>query len=234
MRVPVKVHPHNTALLNTGMAVVDLLSDAASIYSGINACSNIMGGLPRDMCFGVPAKDADVVVYGCQDWAVLNDHDKYFGTVEDYLNYMFGDVVMLTQDTSGAASSQPDNDQVYRVYSCDGGRVNIIYYQDCYSIDKVVGKFDNTINAFWVEQVGTAFISLHYAYAEITAINNPEAYQTPERNSMVRVKVAQFGLQYREPAWTCGRATSMAPAMAAPYGQHPALNTTDGQIPSKG
>lgn len=222
MKVTVQNHPINAHLLNVGMAVVGLLNESAVPFSGINVCSHIAGGLPRDMHFGVPAKDADIVVYGRQDWAVLNDHDEYFDTVEDNLHYMFdGAVSNMTDDNTESASSQPDNARVYRVYSCDGGRVNIIYYQDCYSIEQVVSLFDNTINAFWVEQVGAAFNAIHYTGDTVTAINNPEAYQTPERNERIRAKAAQCGLQYQDPTEIPVRAASMSLAFAVPYGITP-------------
>ncbi|UOW66240.1 tRNA nucleotidyltransferase [Aeromonas phage vB_AspA_Bolek] len=248
MKVPVKVHPHNTTLLNVGMQVVALLSESA-VYCGFHACSNIVGGLPRDMHFGVEAKDVDIVVYGRQDWAMLNDHDEYFDIVEDNLYYMFGgDVVNMTDDDSGAASSQPDNGRVYRVYACDQGKVNIIYYQDCYSVDEVIAKFDNTINAFWIDTVGTAFNGLYYEGDEVTAVANPARVTTPERDQRMRDKAAMFGLHYQDPTEVPVRATGMSPACAAPYGDgirpvgidlhvkshHPVFEVTDDMLPFKG
>jgi hypothetical protein len=222
MRVPVKEHPHNDSLLNTGMQVVDLLNESAVPFSGINVCSNIAGGLPRDMYFGVPAKDVDIVVYGRHNWALLNGHDEYFATVEGNLYRMFdGDVVNMTGDDSGGGSSQPDNARVYRVYECGQGKVNIIYYQDCYSIGAVVGKFDNTINAFWVGQVGTYFSGLHYGGDEVTAVANPARFTTPERDQRMRDKAALFGLRYQDPMETPVRSTGKSPAFAAPYGNVP-------------
>lgn len=144
---------------------------------------------------------------------MLNDHDEYFDTVEDNLHYMFdGDVVNMTDDDSGAASSQPDNDRVYRVYACDKGTVNIIYYQDCYSIDKVVAKFDNTINAFWVDQVGVAFNGLHYEGTEVTAVANPARVTTPERDQRMRDKAGLFGVRYQDPTEIPVRSTGMSSA----------------------
>ena len=222
MKVPVKVHPHNAPLLNMGLQVVDLLRESAVPFSGINVCSNIAGGLPRDMYFGVPAKDVDIVVYGRQDWALLNDHDEYFNTVEDNLHYMFdGDVVNMTDDDSGDVSSQPDNARVYRVYACEQGKVKIIYYQDCYSIDKVIAKFDNTINAFWVEQVGAAFNGLHYEGTEVTAVARPARVTTPERDQRMCDKAAMFGLQYQDPTEVPVRSTGASPAFTTPYGTVP-------------
>ncbi|UOW66296.1 tRNA nucleotidyltransferase [Aeromonas phage vB_AspA_Lolek] len=221
MKVPVKVHPHNTTLLNVGMRVVALLSESA-VYSGFHVCSNIAGGLPRDMYFGVEAKDVDIVVYGQEDWTRLCHYDEYFDIVEDNLYYMFGgDVVNMTDDDSGAASSQPDNDRVYRVYACNQGKVNIIYYQDCYSIDKVIAKFDNTINAFWVDQVGTAFNGLHYEGAEVTAVANPMRVTTPERDQRMRDKAAMFGVRYQDPEEVPVRSTGASLAFAMPYGTVP-------------
>lgn len=222
MKVPAKVHPHNTTLLNVGMQVVALLSESAVPFSGINVCSNIAGGLPRDMYFGVPAKDVDIVVYGRQDWVLLDYHDEYFETVEENLRCMFdGDVANMTDDDSGAASSQPDNARVYRVYACDQGKVNIIYYQDCYSIDKVVAKFDNTISAFWTDQVGTAFNGLYYEGDEVTAVANPARVTTPERDQRMRDKAAMLGVRYQDPKEVPVRSTGASPAFATPYGTVP-------------
>ena len=222
MKVQVKTQRHNSQLLNLGMAVVDLLSESAVPFSGINVCSNIACGLPRDMYFGVPAKDVDIVVYGREDWALLDCHDEYFDTVEDNLHYMFdGDVVNMTDDDSGAASSQPDNARVYRVYACDKGTVNVIYYQDCYSIDKVIAKFDNTINAFWVDQVGAAFNGVYYEGDKVTAVASPARVTTPERDQHMRDKAAMFGVCYQDPMEAPVRTTGSSPAFAAPYGTAP-------------
>lgn len=187
------VSQHNVNLVVLG---IDTARTVEKVLGGwmIEGHATVAGGLPRDVFFHVDAKDADVVVYGRRDWADLNDHDDFFDNLEDHLDAMFdGDVFNMTKDTLGAASSQPDNDRVYRVYACGEGKVNIIFYQGCATIEDVVRRFDNTINAFWVERNPVRYM---YDGDEVTAVANPFRVSPPERDAKMRDKAHLNGLQY--------------------------------------
>lgn len=187
------VSQHNMNLVVMGIDAARTVEKVLGDWM-IEGYAKVAGGLPRDVFFHVDAKDADVVVYGRKDWASLNDHDDFFDDLEDHLDVLFdGSVANMTEDNSGITSAQPDNDRVYRVYSCAESKVNIIFYQGCSTIEYVVRRFDNTINAFWIERNPVRYM---YDGDTITAIANPFRVCSPERDVKMRGKAMVFGLEY--------------------------------------
>ncbi len=162
---------HNQRLLDSALKVQKFLE---------RFCieSTIAGGLPRDIHYGVDAKDADICVYNFHPYdsaervlflKMLNELDDpflgKFGSVTTFLEDEF-----LSQEhaDSGASSAEEDDHQVWGVIKLSDVNVDIIFYEDIITqsgtrnlrsgeritdaVD-IVDQFDANINQFVIEDL---------------------------------------------------------------------------------
>lgn len=142
------MNSHNTKLLTRAYTVQTMLRDC-----GIH--SIIAGGFPRDVHFGLDAKDVDVCTLGFKaDRDVEKLHafqDLLDEEAIEWHTYDFGE--------SDEEYNSEDVHQVYMVISLPELSVDVIFYQDLDGVEGVPTKtakdlfaqFDCTLNHFYVD-----------------------------------------------------------------------------------
>jgi len=138
--------------------------------------SVIAGGLPRDIHYGLDAKDADVCVYNFHPYdeaertlfgkmynELLDPFQGKFGTVHGYFEGMIHTEEAIESGASGADS---DDRQFWGVIKLPDVGVDIIFYEDILPNDlrggnriidavDLVDRFEANINQFVLEDTDT-------------------------------------------------------------------------------
>lgn len=155
---------HNQKLLDSALKVQKFLE---------RFCieSTIAGGLPRDIHYGVDAKDADICVYNFHPYdsaervlfaKMLNElQDPFLGKFGSVKTFLEDEYQSEEQMESDASVVDEDDHQVCGVIKLPHINVDIIFYEDCLSLDgeritdavDIVDQFDANINQFVIEDL---------------------------------------------------------------------------------
>lgn len=146
-------HEHNQKLLAGAKTIQQILT-------AVGICSVVAGGLPRDMHFGLPAKDADIctLLFDMQRDNEMFDafKDKLDEAGIEWLTYDFGE--------SDEDYNSEDVHQVCAVISLPTLNVDVIFYEDIIdgfggvrtqTVRDLLAQFDCTLNQFYIAHDGS-------------------------------------------------------------------------------